>query len=223
MAKNNRLLSILKVCQDLLINFDPHFDDSSWVAGSIGVSAKKGQRRLYYLRRQDKLDKNFRFKKRDNQVLSLINQKWDEKWRLVSYDISQENRQKRRNVRNKLTELGFKQLQRSVWVSPLAVEGYLSAFTKDNAPNQFCLMIGELFGDNSNKIVNKLWPVNKWQKNGRELLTELRKKNGDTQENRKMFWDLMLIHPKVPKDLLPFYWPLEDLAKQFVAKINGKK
>lgn len=223
MAKNNRLLSILKVSQDLLINFDPHFDNPSWVAGSMGIPTKKAQRRLNYLRRQNKVDENFRLENQDHQVFSLVNQKWDEKWRLVSYDIVQENREKRRKVRKILHKLGFKQLQRSVWVSPLAVEGYLSGFTKRNDPSQFCLMIGGLFGDNSKEIVKKLWPINKWQKRGKNLLTKVKKKDRSVNQDKEAFWDLMLIYPKVPKDLLPFYWPLEHLAMTFVAKINGEK
>jgi DNA-binding transcriptional regulator PaaX len=222
MAKNSRLLSILKVSQDLLINFDPHFNDPQWVAASMGISPKKAQRRLHYLRRQNKVDQNFQLIKREHQVFSLLNQKWDEQWRLVSYDISQENRSKRRKVRKKLLEVGFKQLQRSVWVSPLAVEGYLSSFCRENSPAEFCLFKGELFADNSKKIVKKLWPIAKWQKQGRELLNVLRKKNTDDLENQKDFWSLTLKHPKVPKDLLPFYWPLKDLATTFVAKINGE-
>lgn len=42
--------------------------------------------------------------------------KWDGKWRLVIFDISQ--RLKREAFRGKLKELGFWPLQKSVWVNP---------------------------------------------------------------------------------------------------------
>lgn len=44
--------------------------------------------------------------------------KWDGKWRLVIFDISQLQRTKREAFRGKLKELGFYPLQKSVWVHP---------------------------------------------------------------------------------------------------------
>jgi len=42
--------------------------------------------------------------------------KWDRKWRLVIFDIPHFQRTERNAFRNKLKELGFYQLQKSVWV-----------------------------------------------------------------------------------------------------------
>ncbi len=42
--------------------------------------------------------------------------KWDGKWRLVIFDISQHKKFYREAFRGKLKELGFYQLQKSVWV-----------------------------------------------------------------------------------------------------------
>lgn len=44
--------------------------------------------------------------------------KWDKKWRLVAFDISQLKRIYREALRGKLKELGFHQLQKSVWIHP---------------------------------------------------------------------------------------------------------
>ena len=44
--------------------------------------------------------------------------KWDKKWRLVIFDISQLKKFYREVFRGKLKELGFYQLQKSVWVHP---------------------------------------------------------------------------------------------------------
>jgi len=44
--------------------------------------------------------------------------KWDRKWRLVIFDISQLKKFYREVFRGKLKELGFCQLQKSVWVHP---------------------------------------------------------------------------------------------------------
>lgn len=44
--------------------------------------------------------------------------RWDRKWRLVIFDIPQTKRQARDLLRDKLRDLGFFQLQKSVWVHP---------------------------------------------------------------------------------------------------------
>ena len=45
-------------------------------------------------------------------------QKWDGKWRIVIFDISELKKMHREAFRGKLKELGFCQLQKSVWVHP---------------------------------------------------------------------------------------------------------
>ena len=44
--------------------------------------------------------------------------KWDKKWRIIIFDIAQLKRISREALRGKLKELGFRQLQKSVWVCP---------------------------------------------------------------------------------------------------------
>ncbi len=44
--------------------------------------------------------------------------KWDGKWRMVIFDIPEENRQARDGFRGYLKRLSFFELQRSVWVHP---------------------------------------------------------------------------------------------------------
>jgi len=44
--------------------------------------------------------------------------KWDKKWRTIIFDIPENRRIKRDLFRGKLKEMGFYQLQKSVWVCP---------------------------------------------------------------------------------------------------------
>jgi len=50
-------------------------------------------------------------------IVKLKNEKWDEKWRVVVFDIPEQNRKIRRTLRETLRRLEFYPLQRSVWVS----------------------------------------------------------------------------------------------------------
>lgn len=51
--------------------------------------------------------------------------KWDGKWRIVSFDVRENQRNKRDIFRDELKSLGFIQMQRSVWVSPYPCEKYI--------------------------------------------------------------------------------------------------
>lgn len=45
-------------------------------------------------------------------------QVWDKRWRLVIFDISEEQKKARNALRQKLKDLGFVKLQKSVWITP---------------------------------------------------------------------------------------------------------
>ena len=44
--------------------------------------------------------------------------KWDEKWRILIFDISEKHKLKREVLRGKIKQLGMYKLQDSVWVYP---------------------------------------------------------------------------------------------------------
>lgn len=48
--------------------------------------------------------------------------KWDGKWRIVIFDIPEKKKKAREALRNKLKDLGFKELQKSVFVLPYECE-----------------------------------------------------------------------------------------------------
>lgn len=48
--------------------------------------------------------------------------KWDKKWRVVIFDIPEKKKKAREALRSKLKELGFKELQKSVFIHPYPCE-----------------------------------------------------------------------------------------------------
>jgi DNA-binding transcriptional regulator PaaX len=46
------------------------------------------------------------------------NKKWDKKWRVIIFDIPEKFRSSRNSIRYRLNKLGFKELQKSVFVHP---------------------------------------------------------------------------------------------------------
>lgn len=60
-----------------------------------------------------------RLQKRDFDQLSIAAQrKWDRRWRLVFFDIPESHKHGRDALTSKLRNLGFRPLQRSVWIYP---------------------------------------------------------------------------------------------------------
>jgi len=51
--------------------------------------------------------------------------KWDGKWRVVIFDIKEQNRKKRDMLRQNLVETGFLKLQNSVWITPYECEDFI--------------------------------------------------------------------------------------------------
>ena len=52
-------------------------------------------------------------------------QKWDNAWRIVIFDIPEKKRPYRDYLRKILKRVGFKEMQRSIWVNPYPVPSFL--------------------------------------------------------------------------------------------------
>lgn len=58
----------------------------------------------------------------DGSVRISVPHRWDGRWRMVMFDISEKRRSLRRQVTSLLTSLGFYRMQNSVWVHPYDCE-----------------------------------------------------------------------------------------------------
>lgn len=74
---------------------------------------------------------------------------WDKKWRIVAFDIPEEEKIAREVLRNKLKQLGFRKIQKSIWIYPYPCEkeiefirnfydirSYITIFTTKNIENE---------------------------------------------------------------------------------------
>jgi len=90
--------------------------------GSIKKVIRKGQVCLKLTSRgKNKLVEYF-------PLFKLQRKKWDRKWRVVLFDIEEENKKAREQFRRKLYELGFGQLQKSVYISSFSIEAEMREF-----------------------------------------------------------------------------------------------
>ena len=59
-------------------------------------------------------------------TVKIQKQKWDGLWRIVVFDIPEKYRFARVDLREKLREIGFRKLQKSVWICPYQCEKEIS-------------------------------------------------------------------------------------------------
>jgi len=139
---------------------------ASLVAPNLPMAFKKGKSKQNYRRSfQNIYDKNLiylsgekvRLSEKGQKLLEIIEReeieikkhKWDGIWRIVAYDIPEEQKKERNYFRRKLTSLGFHELQKSMMVIPyeckeeiaviaqnLGVSPYVMHLITDSLPRQ---------------------------------------------------------------------------------------
>lgn len=74
---------------------------------------------------------------------------WDEKWRLVFFDIPEDMKTRRNTLSRRLRWLGFQQLQKSIWVHPFPCRAELEALTEFVGVRKFVtyVEISQIDGD----------------------------------------------------------------------------
>ena len=129
---------------------------------------------------------------RDFPILSLT-KKWDKKWVIVVFDISEKSKSVRNNFRNKLKSLGFGMLQESVWISPLSIGEDMREFINSIglSPNVFVMEISGFILGNPRQLARNIWDLDRLEKEyigleeRMEYLNELVKTESDRINKNK--------------------------------------
>jgi len=182
------------------------------------ITINKGNRRISYkLSEKDMI----RLLEGTKRVYEKVRRKWDGKWRIIIYNIPENNRELRDKLRRELKWLGFGMLANSTWISPNPVEGILRKFINefyDSSTNiDVNIFIAEYLGDPKH-IVEKCWnltEVESMYKNFVEKWSKTFEKIDEMKSNEAFVKRLLLVHeyrkflnidPDLPEDLLPSNW-----------------
>lgn len=79
------------------------------------------------------------------------NDKWDGKWRVVIFDIPEQKRIIRNLFRRNLKRWGFKQLQKSVWISKRNIYEKLVSYTEELGIEKWVVIMESI------KVSDKSW------------------------------------------------------------------
>lgn len=157
---------------------------------------------------------------RDFPLISFCNKKWDKKWRMLIFDIEERKRRDRNILRNKLYSLGFGKLQKSVYISPFAIENELKEFLEGFGFSDMALVFTTQSGsiEQARKIAGSVWNLGKINDKYRELFEKVKgEKNKDAQWIRGIkseLIDLLLLDPFLPSELLPENWIREKVVRE---------
>lgn len=163
------------------------------------------------------------------ETLSLIvpekEKRWDGKWRLVSFDIPEEEHKARRELRQELKKLGFGRMHRSVWISPHNVLRKVEELPARQKYREYIWIFeGYLKEDERfRELVYKTWPqldkvnkeyerfIIKWEERIRKILKnksrrEIAINNALKRLAQIEFRKILYSDPKLPQRFLPEDW-----------------
>lgn len=171
---------------------------------------------------------------RDFPLLAWQKQKWDKIWRVVVFDIEEKQKRTREFLRAKLYELGFGQLQKSIYISPFDVADDMAEFLEHQR------LLGRVFvwevrhrlmGD-ADELARRVWSLDKINRQYEEILYRLdRIKKGERKlTERKIkhlldqYFEILLSDPCLPKELLPADWwglEVQELLGKLLVQLGG--
>ncbi len=182
---------------------------------------------------------------RDFPLISFQNRKWDKKWRVVIFDIQEFNKTVRDNLRQKLKELGFGMLQKSVFISPHDVLKDIAEFIESMGLDSFVYVFetSNLVVGDVKELAGKVWKLDILGKKYLELENRIKdiknsylisqrdRVNKLNATNRgegrlgelingakRTYLEIALQDPFLPKELLPSDW-LGDDVRGLVKKL----
>jgi DNA-binding transcriptional regulator PaaX len=124
--------------------------------GDIEKVEKDGK---FYLR----LTSAGRNKARRDFPLTRLTRKWNKRWIIVSFDISEKTKQVRDRFRDKLESIGLGMLQESVWITPLPIGKDIGEFIESIGliREVFVMEVSSLIFGDSKAIARKVWHLDK--------------------------------------------------------------
>jgi len=166
---------------------------------------------------------------RDFPLLSFQKRKWDKKWRFVIFDIQEVNKNVREGLRNKLKELGFGMIQKSVFISPHDVIKDLLGFIENLKLDEsvYAFETSTLQAGDLRELANKVWKLDALNEKYKYImdkaseiknshLTKPRDRINSLNASLKSeYLGLLPQDPFLPREMLPSDW-WGDKAKKLI-------
>lgn len=151
----------------------------------------------------------------------FLNYSWDGKWRIVGFDIEEENRSLRSSLRSFLHKFRFGMFQRSLYISPLPIEAEVENFISLNReflPNTYIFISDDFFVGNKDVFIDKVFKINQLNNQYKQLLQKIRNGIENKTQVVREFLEISLKDPFLPKELLPINFSRDEVWKKLGTK-----
>lgn len=110
---------------------------------------------------------------RDFPIIGF-SRKWNRKWVIIIFDIEEKSRNSRDILRNKLKNVGFGMLQKSVWITPLPITKDMMEFVNSNSLDEcsFILEVSDVLLGDPKELARKIWHLDEIEDKQIELEKE---------------------------------------------------
>lgn len=148
--------------------------------------------------------------------LKFLHWSWDGKWRIVGFDVEEEQRSVRNTLRKILYRCGFGMLQESLYISPLPIEDTVEKFLSSNRGllmNAYVFVSSTFFLEDRANFIERAFRIERVNNDYRMILEKL---EGEIREEKRdqimrEFLDASLRDPFLPKEFLPSNFVRERL------------
>jgi len=169
---------------------------------------------------------------------TLRNKPWDNKWHLLNLEFTEENKEAKDPVQEKLRQLSFGTLAANTWISPHYQPEEIQQVLNEFSLGKYSLQMHGEITDQREYLIEKVFQLNKLVKPYQDFLTMFRAKFEETKEvakrdsfapegqalplMRELGWEFFFIaaeDPALPKTLQPFW--VGDEAAQLMMEYRG--
>ena len=168
-----------------------------------------------------KEDNNYRLTEKGFQELSLkfpffrfLKEKWDGRWRVISYEIPEQKREIRDRLRREMQGWGLGPWHRSFWLTPHPIITTLKSLTSQKEEEKYiqAFEADHTFGDRE-ILIEKVWGKANLDKTYRELFKkwhDILSSDSDKLDKFKKvishYVDILRQDPGLPKELVGESW-----------------
>lgn len=146
--------------------------------------------------------------------------KWDGRWRVVIFDVSEKDKKRRDQLRQKIFHLGFGMLQESVWISPFPIETEIrDYFSRWRIRGEILVCRAQVLVGDQRDVAIRVWKLGQLNRKYRKLV-DFWESFGRKKANKKSafhfqrrFLELLMRDPFLPNELLPEGWLRENASK----------
>jgi len=147
-------------------------------------------------------------------LFRYLKDKWDGKWRIISYEIPEKKREIRDRLRREMQGWGLGPWHRSFWLTPHPVIETLRQLVSQKEEEKYiqAFEAGHIFGDRE-ILIEKVWQKSALDKNYREMFKKwhdiLSSEGEKTDKFRKAiseYVNLLRLDPGLPVELVGEKW-----------------